>query len=378
MLPAVIRFHLQRPKSGCHYRSFRIIRRGSLLAQISARLGVFLAAALVSSVLVRSEDEPSQSGANDLLRELKAYPHKIVHESFRDGNWEIYLRDADGSNPVNLTGTPDVDELYPKVSPDGSRICFQADEGKGEAKVRSVYLMNCDGTGRVKIADQAREPCWSADGKQIAYLPNELDIFTYADGATKGIRIYDLATKQTREHPNPQIGHLYTLNWSSDGKWFVATTHGGMGWAHAILALQADGNGIFDLGLGGCRPDLSPDGRKVAWGNGDCAMGCADIDWSGSQPTVSNKRNLVESNDPLETYHVDWSPDGKYIAFSYGPKFQGKNLKQLLPEFPGVEAPGWNICVADAAKTNYWVQMTLDGKSNKEPDWVFVGQTGRK
>ena len=84
-----------------------------------------------------------------------------------------------------------MDELYPKVSPDGARICFQADEGKGDSKVRNVYLMNSDGAGRIKIADQAREPCWSADGKQIAYLPNELDKFTYADGATKGIRIYD-------------------------------------------------------------------------------------------------------------------------------------------------------------------------------------------
>jgi TolB protein len=226
---------------------------------------------VVFPVSTSAGEESAQASTNDLLKQLNAYPHKIVHESFRDGNWEIYLRNADGSNPVNLTRTPDVDELYPKVSPDGSKISFQADVGKGDAKVRSVYLMNADGTDRIKIADQAREPCWSADGKQIAYLPNELETFTYADGATKGIRIYDLATKQTRSHPNPDIGHLYTLNWSPGGRWFVATTHGGMGWAHAILALAADGTNVFDTGLGGCRPDLSPDGRQVAWGNGDCA-----------------------------------------------------------------------------------------------------------
>jgi hypothetical protein len=341
-------------------RRLRINRGWPLLAHFCARTGVILAVAAFSGS-TRAADDASQSSTNALLKELKAYPHKIVHESFRDGNWEFYLCNADGSNPVNLTQTPDVDELYPKVSPDGSMICFQADVGKGDAKVRNVYLMNFDGTGRVKIADQAREPCWSSDGKQIAYLPNELTTFTYADGATLGIRIYDVATKQTRAHPNSGIGHLYTLNWSPDGQWFVATTHGGMGWAHAILALQADGNKILDLGLGGCRPDLSADGRKVAWGNGDCAMGCADIDWSGPEPKVSNKRNMVESEDPLETYHVDWSPDGKYIAYSYGPKFKGKNLKGLIPEFPGVEAPDWNICVADAAKTNCWVQITFDG-----------------
>jgi Tol biopolymer transport system component len=329
------------------------------------------AIALLVCPNARAAEEQPEGASKDLLSELKAYPHRILHESFRDGNWEIYVVNADGSAPLNLTHTPAVDELYPKASPDGSKICFQADEAQGEAKVRSLYLMNADGSGRFKIADQGREPCWSADGSQIAYLPNEFEKFTYADGATKGIRIYNLATKQTRDHPNKEIVHLYTLNWAPDGRWFAATIHGGMGFKHGILALAAEGNAVVDLGLGGCRPDLSPDGRKVAWGNGDCAMGCADIDWSGSAPKVSNLHNLVESKE-LETYHVDWSPDGKFIAFSYGPKFKGKNLKRLLPEFPGVEAPAWNICVADATQTNRWVQITFDGKSNKEPDWVVV------
>ncbi|MBN1442683.1 MAG: hypothetical protein JXA90_08240, partial [Planctomycetes bacterium] len=68
---------------------------------------------------------------------------------------------------------------------------------------------------------------------------------------------------------------------------------------------------------------------------------------------------------------------GKYISFSYGPKFQGKNLKRLLPEFPGVQAPGWDTCVADASGRNLWVKITSDGKSNKEADWVFTPEAGR-
>ena len=94
-------------------------------------------------------------------------------------------------------------------------------------------------------------------------------------------------------------------------------------------------------------------------------------------PKVSDIHNMVESKE-LETYHVDWSPDTRYIAYSYGPKFKGKNLKGLLPEFPGVEAPGWNICVADTSKKNRWVQLTFDGKSNKEPDWVPVAESRGK
>src|SRR5438132_5991150 len=89
-------------------------------------------------------DEKKDAGApetKELLTELKNYRHKLVYETNRDGNWELYLCNADGSGAKNLTNTKDVDELYPKPSRDGTKICFVADEGKGDAKVRNIYYM---------------------------------------------------------------------------------------------------------------------------------------------------------------------------------------------------------------------------------------------
>lgn len=335
------------------------------------------AAGLLASlvyILRAPSNDPVAAAPGDpeeLRKELKTYRHKIIFETNRDGNWELYLVNADGSDPVNLTRTPDVDEIYPKASPDGTMICFLADEGQGEGKSRNLYHMKGDGTGRVKAADNAREPCWSPDGRKIAYLPGELAKHTYSDFATKGLRVYDLESRSARAHTNTKLHHLYTLGWSADGKWFVATVHGGMGFKHGILAIEAEGEGVYDLKLGGCRPDLHPDGKRIAWGHGDYAVGVADLEW-GPPPRAANVRDAVVSADPLETYHADWSPDGRYIAYSYGPKFKKKNLKGLLPEFPGVDAPEWNLCVADASKKNTWIQITTDGKSNKEPDWVRV------
>jgi Tol biopolymer transport system component len=311
-----------------------------------------------------------------LLQELKNYPHKLIYETHRDGNWEFYLMNADGSNPVNLTRTPEVDELYPKVSPDGARICFMVDELKGETKSRNLYLMNIDGSDRRKIADNARDPAWSADGKSIAYLPGEFKRFTLTDYATKGIVVFDLKTGQTREHPNPVINHLYCLNWSPDGNWFVATVHGGMGFTHGIVALEANGTNVFHLGLDGCRPDLTPDGKKIAWGHGNYATGVADLDLSLQIPKASGVCNLVQSKDPMRTIYADWSPDGRYLAFSYGDKLEGKTKN--APGLTGAKAPGWNICVADTLQSNRWVVVTVDGASCKEPDWVYVRQGAGK
>lgn len=319
---------------------------------------------------------PDSPPSEDLRSELKSYPHRIVFETRRDGNWELYLMDADGSSPVNLTRTPDVGELYPKPSPDGSRIAFVADVGTGPSMRRDLYVMNADGSDRVKIADNAREPCWSPDGGSVAYMKGEFPTYTVSDFATRGLFIHDLATGATRSHPNPKLEHLYTLNWVPGGKWFVATVHGGLGFSHAILAIEADGEAVVDLKLGGCRPNVRSDGKKITWGHGDYKAGVADLDLTGPRPRATNIVDAVESRDPVETYHVTWSPDGKYLTFTRGPKKAKKSLKPGLPEFPGVEAPGWNVCVADAAGRDRWVPLTTDGASNKQPSWVVVTKPG--
>ena len=300
--------------------------------------------------------------------DLKNIPFKIVYETFRTtagkGNWEIYLINADGSDTVNLTRTPDVDEMYPHASPDGTKICFVADEGTGESKVRNVYYINLDGSVRVKVAHNARQPCWSPDSKTIAYLKGEFDRYTVKDYATKGVFFYDLKTRAHKEHPNKNLHHLYNIAWSSDGEWFVATVHGGMGFRHAILAFRIDDTNIYDLTkfkVTGCRPDFSPDDKRITWGMTDWDLCVAKIDLASEKPRITDVKCIVQCDKEYEVYHTDFSPDGKYIAFSYGPKAQ---------EMVGGKAPGWNICITDM--DGKWTQITTDGNHNKEPDWVPI------
>lgn len=311
----------------------------------------------------------AETNNNDIGR-FENYPYKIVYETYREKNWELYLVNADGSDSINLTRTPDVDELYPHASPDGTKICFVADEGEGQSKVRNVYYMNIDGTGRTKVAENARQPCWSPDGTAIAYLKGEFDQFSYLDYATKELFIYNLKTREHIQHPNEKLYHLYNICWSPDGNWFVATVHGGMGYKHAILAIEAKGTRVFNLGIPGCRPEISPDGKKIAWGASDWALAIGDIDFTSPEPKVANRRDVVTSSEPMEIYHIDWSPDGKYVAFSRGPS---KKSLGHAPAIVGIKAKDWNICVADATGTNNWIAITTDGQSNKEPDWLPVG-----
>jgi len=331
-------------------------------------VGLFAALGLLSA-LTPAASTSGRAAAADLADELKAVPYKIVYETWQNDNWELFMVNADGSNPVNLTRTPKVNELYPHVSPDGTKVAFSVDEGEGDATVRSIWYMNLDGTGRTLVAKYARDGCWKGDSTAIAYLPDEFQKFNYIDYATKGVMIYDLATGQRRPHPNKDLYHLYNLCWSPDGRWFVATVHAGMGFSHAILAFEAEGTRVFNLQIPGCRPDFSPDGKRITWGASDYALNVADLDLSGPEPKLSNRREVATSAKPVKIYHSDWSPDGKWIAFGTGPT--EKKLGRLC-EVVGVKAPGWNIGVADSSGSSRQMVITHDGASDKEPDWAPV------
>src|SRR5437588_325314 len=92
---------------------------------------------------------------------------KIAFHSDRDGNFEGYAMHADGTLPVNLTNNPALDALA-NWSPDGSKIAFDTDrDGNFE-----VYLMNPDGTGLVDLTNSGTNeafPAWSPDGSKIAF-----------------------------------------------------------------------------------------------------------------------------------------------------------------------------------------------------------------
>jgi len=311
-----------------------------------------------------------------LAEELKRLPYALLFESCRDGNWDLHRMRADGSERVNLTDTPDVQEMYPHVSADGRRVVFLVDAGKNEATTRDVYCLNIDGSSRRLVVRGGRDPCWTADGQAIVYARSEFEQFTLKDFATRGVFLYDLVTGRERQHANANLYHVFALCATSDGNWYLATVHGGMGYSHAILAVGAAGQRFFDLQIPGCRPDMSPDGKRIAWAASDYSLAVGDFDVAEGKPRVTNRREIITSEKPWKVQHVDWSPDGRYVAFSRGPYREGLGLAGS-PALVGARAPHWDICVGDPAATNRWVAITSDGNSNKEPDWLPSGSEAR-
>lgn len=148
-----------------------------------------------SGQVVNLTDNPSFDGAPSWSPDGS----KIAFNTNRDGTWEIYVMNSDGSNPTRLTHS--AGSWFPSWSPDGSRIVY-CSKGSGHTRP-SISIMNADGSNMYELIQDDENslwrPTWSPDGKYITWVKT--------GGINPGyaIHIWDMATAQEW---TTHVGHL--------------------------------------------------------------------------------------------------------------------------------------------------------------------------
>ena len=95
---------------------------------------------------------------------------QIAFASDRSGAIEIWLADADGSSPVQLSSLGQF-SLLPEWSPDGGEIVFQNSGSAGN----DLYAISVRGGGLRRLTshpDDDMQATWSPDGKWIYFVSN--------------------------------------------------------------------------------------------------------------------------------------------------------------------------------------------------------------
>ena len=225
-----------------------------------------------------------------------SYTGRIVFTSRRDGNFEIYVMDANGGNQVNLTNHRAYDG-DPDWSPDGTKIAFIS--GRDGAGFQ-IYVMDAHGKNPIRLTDgpgEKRHPDWSPDGGRIAFsVHNRFDV--------DHIDVMD-ADGGNRE--KLETVAMYP-SWSPDGKQIAFAQHGD------IYVIGVDGQGrkrvTHDLEHK-LNPSFSPDGRRIAYDAHTEGFGhIYAVDADGR-----NRVRLTRTRNNEHHFGPAWSPDGQVMVY---------------------------------------------------------------
>ncbi len=236
--------------------------------------------------------------------EPPSFSGRIVFQSNADGDNEIFLLTREGVRQLTDNSW---DDEYPAWSPQGDTIAFASNrEGNFD-----IFLMKADGS-EVKAVTSAdadeHEPAWYPDGRGLAYALESKKLLR----TSTAIHRIDLETGRTRRviprysrtHGIPQI--------SPSSPQMVFTGKRTFGWD--VAAYDWASNQVRFLVEGGksCRARFSPSGHKLAYvssgadGKGDIWMMDAD---GGGQIRLTHR-------DMTYDYFPDWSPDGRFLVFN--------------------------------------------------------------
>lgn len=220
---------------------------------------------------------------------------EIVFVSDRDGNFELYGMNADGTCQTRLTDHPLTDD-DPAFSPDGSKLAFVYSD--------DIYVMNADGSGTpVRLTTNTAtdaNPVFSPDGTKIAFESfrdgnMEIYVMNAADGSAQ-TNLTNSATSYDQQPDFSPDGRKIVFSKGSSAAPLTGT--------FSLYVMNANGSGSAPLTSGAVdlEPAFSPDGTKVIFATGAPPFQIVQVNTNGSgRAPVTNG---VNGNDVFP----NWGP----------------------------------------------------------------------
>jgi Tol biopolymer transport system component len=231
--------------------------------------------------------------------------------------------DAPVQHDVNVVevSTTDTPTDVPAVSY-GEIIIYQSNRDDTAQHTNEIYAMNVGSTGEIRLTTNSdqhfedRQPYFSADGKQIAFISNR-------DGVD-AIYIFDRTTNATNRIPPPPSGKGdYSPAFSPNGSMIVFSSNRDSlvghdiytittDSAHLLTKLTNDVVSVWDYK----DPSFSPDGKKIVFSsNRDIQqVGAYEVwvmDADGKNMTQVTTSQIFSGKNDMPVF----SPDGSRIAF---------------------------------------------------------------
>ena len=216
-----------------------------------------------------------------------------------------------------------------------------------------IYLINADGSKPTQLTAGGKggvEPSWSPDGKQLVFQNNGLWIADVTSGVVSSLPTPTTMENRWRVKPA----------WSPDGEWIAFNNENGT--LGDIYLIKPDGTDLRRLTNTG---DISRDGN-LAWSpdskaiaisadrDGNVEIYVMNVTEALEGFDISNQVRLTSTtNDSgIKNFVSSWSPDGSRIAFSsnrdgnseiYVMDSDGNNVVRLTDNPASDKEPAWSL-----------------------------------
>lgn len=230
---------------------------------------------------------------------------RLVFQSYRDGNWEIYRADGDGSNQTRLTDHS-ASDIDPRLNRGANRIVFSSDR-TGQY---DVYVMDLSGSGIANLTDQPGHdvaPAWSPDGTRIVF-----ESYRYGDNNAELVVMNADGSNPVRLTSNTSYDGA--PSWSPDGAKIAFTSN--RSGRYQVWVMNSDGSGPRRLSNanGAFDPAWSPDGQQIAYDADQDSDGWEEL-WL-MDAEGNNRRMIHDPQGQAAAWASGWSADGRHLAFT--------------------------------------------------------------
>ncbi len=255
---------------------------------------------------------------------------------------EILTYNLGAKTLVNLTNSPG-DDTQPAWATGGDRLVFQSSRYGNP----DIFVMQSDGSLQTRLTNNNtadEEPTWSSDGRQIAFSSNregfyDLYLMTDSGADQKPLAVFEANDRQPRwaVPPAPVLDELAFAARFGQGEFF-----------NIYSASSSETEIVSGENSDETMPDWSPDGTRLAFASnrsGNYEIYITNADGSGEP--------LQLTNHPGSDMHPDWSPDGSQIAFEskrdsgswniWIMKTDGSELRNITANLTGDQGnPAWS------------------------------------